>query len=242
MHKRLFPKVNQFTYGIYYCDLDLDNLETISINRNRLGLHSFYDRDHGAKDGSDLKAWITDILKEHNIEIDGTIRLVTLPRVLGYVFNPVSFWLCYDRADNLRAVLYEVNNTFGETHSYLIANDNHQPIKKDDVITARKLFHVSPFLEREGHYEFRIDARDDKFAVWIDFYDGKGAKKLVTALNGSYETMTEKNMRSMFWRYPLVTLKSIILIHWQAIKLVFKKARYVPKPQQIEPKISQSDK
>ena len=110
-----------------------------------------------------------------------------------------------------------------------------------DIIIGQKLFHVSPFLEREGHYEFRFDVDDVHFKTCIDFFDAKGKKKLVTSLAGHYAPLDGQNLRKVFWRYPLVTLKTILLIHWQAVKLLLKRVRYVPKPLQLNENVSVSD-
>ena len=120
MHGRLFPKRNSFTYGIYYLSLPLSKLKNLPISYNRFGPLSFYDRDHGHCDGSTLENWARDILKTYNItKADGEMTLICMPRVFGYVFNPVSFWLCRDKDQKLRAVLCEVHNTFGQRHTYI---------------------------------------------------------------------------------------------------------------------------
>ncbi len=239
MHRRLFPKENGFTYGIYYYALPLSRLEDLPVARNRWRPVSFYERDHGNRDGGDLRVWVQDILAQYNVhEADGEIVLIAMPRIFGYVFNPVSFWLCHDQSGGLRAVICEVNNTFGETHSYLCARADHGVIDRGDRLVAQKLFHVSPFLKREGHYEFRFDVRTDKFAAFIDFYDGHGDKQLATSLTGHYQTLTPAAVRTAFWRYPLVTFRAISLIHWQALKLIFKGIRHIRKPVQKDERLS----
>ncbi len=240
MHGRLFPKRNNFTYGIYYLSLPLSSLDALPIARNKWAFLSFYDRDHGDCDGSDLNMWARDILKAHNLDrvADGEITLMCMPRILGYVFNPVSFWLCHDVSGGLRAVLCEVHNTFGERHTYLCAHEDQRVIEYEDIMTAQKLFHVSPFLKREGHYTFRFDCRENKFKALIDFYDGQGRKQLVTALSGGFEAMTKSRIRKAFWGYPLVTFKAITLIHWQALKLVAKGIKYIPRPTQKKERLS----
>lgn len=237
MHKRLLPKVNAFTYGIYYLAFPLRRMDELSdgwrFGVNERGLLSFYEADHGARDGSPLLPWIQNILKEYAIDqADGEIILVAMPRVLGYVFNPVSFWFCLDRSGGLRAVLSEVNNTFGERHCYLSVHPDQRIITENDVMQAQKLFHVSPFLQREGHYKFRFHFQDDKFGIWITYFDRDG-KKLLTALTGAIRPYTAGNRRKAFWRYPLMTYRAIFLIHWQAMKLVIKGIRYVSKPVQL---------
>ncbi len=235
MHKRLFPKVNAFTYNIYYLALPLTKLANLAFPR----MMSFHTKDHGAKDGSDLNGWARSILRDYGLdELTQHITLICMPRILGYVFNPVSFWMCLDEQKQLRAVIAEVNNTFGETHRYLCAHDDHRVIDADDWLTAQKIFHVSPFLKREGHYDFRFALKEKKFGIWIDFYDGNGNKQLLTSLIGQLQPLTKKSMWHAFWTHPLVTFKTIFLIHWQAVKLVSKGIKYIPKPEQLLKKLS----
>jgi DUF1365 family protein len=235
MHKRLFPRVNQFTYGIYYLACPLNRLSELNdgwrLGHNRAACLSIHDADHGARDGTALESWIGNILRTHQLDSAiNTVTLLTLPRVLGYVFNPVSFWLCHDIQGQLRAVLCEVNNTFGETHSYLCAHADHRPILADDWLDGEKLFHVSPFLAREGSYRFRFAHTTDHFGAWIDYMDASGKPQLLTSLSGRLSPLSRSNLRHAFWRHPLVTLKAVLLIHWQALKLVAKGIRYIPKP------------
>lgn len=243
MHKRIFPKVNQFTYGIYYIAVPVDDIQIMQngflFGVNKPGLLSFYSKDHGDRRGSDLGNWVRDILKKHDIQqANGGITLLTMPRVLGYVFNPVSFWLCRDKADRLIAVICEVNNTFGETHSYLCVKNDGSALEKEDEIEARKLFHVSPFLKREGSYKFRFSCTKQGFGAWIDFYDHSKNKQLLTLLSGQFEDFSKTSIKKAFWGFPLVTLKAIVLIHLQAVRLLFKGIRYVPKPDQLSDKTS----
>ena len=243
MHGRLFPRRNAFSYRVYYVALPLSQLQALPIACNRPAFLSFYERDHGPRDGSDLGEWAQALLSRYGItEADGDIVLVCMPRIFGYVFNPVSFWLCHDQKGSLRAVLCEVNNTFGERHTYLCARDDHAPLTAECVLTGRKMFHVSPFLEREGFYTFRFDVQPDHFNVWIDFYDGNSTKQLVTSLVGRLHTLHSKNIRRAFWAYPFVTFKTILLIHWQALKLLLKRVKYVPKPQQRAEELSATDR
>lgn len=243
MHKRFFPKVNEFNYGIYYIALPLSKIskeiETRSLKYNRWGLLSFYNKDHGNRDGADLNDWARRILSSHGVDkADGDIILVTMPRVLGYVFNPVSFWLCLDQAQKLRAVICEVNNTFGESHSYICAHDDQAEITADGFIEGDKFFHVSPFLERDGGYQFRFAYQNDKMGAWIDYFADNGKKQLVTVLTGKFVDLNQSSSAKAFWRYPLVTLKSILLIHWQAVKLFTKGTEYVSKPLQQGVKVT----
>lgn len=239
MHARLFPKINRFIYGIYYLALPLKRLPDCKIPQERWAPASFYRKDHGPCDGSDLYAWAQKILRTYGIDtVDGEIMLVCLPRIFGYVFNPVSFWLCYGPQNTLRAIICEVHNTFGQRHSYLCARPDHGPITAQDLLKTEKIFHVSPFLESEGHYEFTFDISAERFSVWIDYFDKNKNKKLLTSLIGSYTPLTKPSLRSMLWKYPLVTFKAISLIHWQALKLIAKGIKYIPKPRQKPERLS----
>lgn len=233
MHKRFFPKENAFSYRLYYLFLPLPAAPLSGY------LTSFHAKDVGNRDGSDPTPWVRNILAKYNLnQKTQTIILVTMPRVLGYVFNPVSFYLCLDEANLLRAVLYEAHNTFGEQHSYLCANSDHRPIGPDQWLEAEKVFHVSPFLERCGHYKFRFDLKVDKLGVWIDYYDAQQKKQLITSLMGTLEPLTPKALRQAFRRHPLVALKAIILIHWQALRLMMKGIGYITKPKAFLQKVT----
>ena len=233
MHKRLFPKVNQFTYGVYYVALPLPAAALPSR------LLSFHNKDHGARDGGDVGAWARTLLKPYGLDtLAKNITLITMPRVLGYVFNPVSFFMCLDKDKLLRAVICEVHNTFGEQHMYLCARTDHAPISADEWLEADKLFHVSPFLPRNGHYKFRFALTENQLGIWIDYYDTQRNKQLLTSLTGKFTPLDSGSLNRVFWSHPLVTLKVIMLIHWQAVKLLSKGIRYIVKPLQIVDKLT----
>jgi DUF1365 family protein len=244
MHKRLQPKLNQFKYKTYYLALPLAKLHTAMTLKylpvNKFGLVSFYERDHGDRTGN-IRQWIDELLVKHRLDTFITdIVLVCMPRVLGYVFNPVSFWLCLDTQGQLRAVLCEVNNTFGETHCYLCVHDTVDVIQTNDWLTAQKLFHVSPFFEREGYYRFRFLFKNNTFGVWIHLHDPDGKPQLITSLYGRLQPLTKTSLLKAVCRHPLVTFKTILLIHWQALKLLAKGIKYVTKPKPLTTKISKT--
>jgi uncharacterized protein len=245
MHKRQQPVENGFVYPIYYLSMPLDRMADLNdgwrFGVNRPGVMSFQARDHGNHSEPDLRPWIRDILDQHGSTEITTITLMALPRVFGYVFNPISFWFCHDSDHNLRAVLCEVNNTFGETHSYLCMNENRTPITPDTWLTAEKIFHVSPFLERQGNYRFRFAVNDEKISIWINYHDEKKGIDLLTSLTGKLTPYTRAARRRVFWRYPLVTLMAIYRIHWQALKLWGKGVRYVSKPVQHPERMSKTN-
>lgn len=242
-HKRFFPRINIFRYKSYYLLLPLSLVNkrgrlanTLSINK--FSRMSFYESDHGAENnGDNCELWIRNILIKHDNNLNDLtkeIYLLTMPRILGYIFNPVSFWFCVDNNDKIRAVLCEVNNTFGERHFYFCNHKDNEIIKPEDLIYADKLFHVSPFLQREGRYSFRFSFGHNSCGAWIDYFDKDGNKKLVTSIFGKFHELSRKNINYFFWRYPLVTIKTILLIHWQALRLKLKGIKYIPKPEPIK--------
>lgn len=243
MHKRLIPKVNGFTYGVFYLCLPIHKIDSMKsswlLGINRAGFFSFYNEDHGNRDGGDLTLWARDVLNQSGVVgVDGEITLITFPRVLGYVFNPVSFWICENKNKQTIAVICEVNNTFGQTHTYVCAKSDGSPITADDWLDGEKVFHVSPFLERVGRYRFRFALMGERKGLFIDYYDGTGQKQLLTSVIGMLNPLNDNTLLRMVWHYPLVTMKAITLIHWQAIKLLFKGIRYIPKPKQMMPRIT----
>ena len=240
-HKRLRPSVNEFFYRVFYLCFDVTKTpEIISklLSWNRFNLFSFYDKDHAKLDGANLENWIRDILSNHDLSgKTKRIFLLTHPRVLGYVFNPVSFWFCLNDKEELIAVVAEVNNTFGENHNYLIFNPDHAPIGPNQWFDAKKEFHVSPFFTREGKYRFKFDYTHEKFVVFIDYFN---EEKLLlnTSLVALRKPLNDINLIKAFFTIPFVTFKVIILIHYQALKIVFKGIKYIKKPAQLSNKIT----
>ena len=237
MHKRLKPVVNQFLYRVFYLCFDIAKVEQISsrfLSLNAFNLFSFYNKDHGKRDGSSLQEWIVEILSKKKLQQKvKKVFLLSYPRVLGYVFNPVSFWFCLDENERLIAVLSEVNNTFGENHNYLIFNADHSPLKENQWFETKKEFHVSPFLKVEGDYKFRFIFNEKSIAVWIDFCAKDSEKTLLTSVICKKEKLSDGSLIKAFFNTPLMTAKVIVLIHWQALKLFFRKNKYIPKPQKM---------
>jgi hypothetical protein len=233
MHARLRPRRNAFTYRVFFLRLPVSRIATLGtglFSVNRWNLFSFHFRDHGARDGSPPEPWIRALLLREGVhEADGEVILQTFPRMLGYVFNPVSFWLCHDRAGALRAILCEVNNTFGERHNYLLTSAHGGPIGEGDTLATRKVFHVSPFCKVEGSYRFRFDQGSEDCRVAIDYEAGAGTL-LTTAVWGRAAALSNGNLLRAFVLYPWMTLGVIIRIHWQALKLCLAGVRYQPRP------------
>jgi DUF1365 family protein len=233
MHLRQQPAHNRFLYRVFFlrCRLaDLDRLQSRLLSRNRWNLFSLHDADYGPRDGTPLEPWLRRLLAAHGVHnTDGDIELQTFPRVLGYVFNPISFWLCRDRAGGLRAVLCEVSNTFGEHHNYLIKHDDGRVIGARDWLTARKVFHVSPFFEVSGDYRFRFADADGACSFRVDYHD-HDHQLLQTSVGGRARPLTTAHLLTAFISYPWMTLAVIARIHYQALKLWLKRVRFVSKP------------
>jgi hypothetical protein len=233
MHKRLFPVQYRFEYRVFSLLLDIDALDKLPrlINGARLNLFRFDPKDHGPRDGSELRPWAERVLGERGIDLDGgRIRLLCFPRVLGFGFNPLSLWYCEHRDGTLRAVIAEVNNTFGEHHFYLLAHAGN-PLAWPMRGAATKCFHVSPLMDMQGDYHFRLSRPDDHLAVLIRQYDEHGQLKLVATQTGQGEPMSDRALWQAFLRTPLMTLKVMTAIHWQALKIWLSGARYFPKPE-----------
>ncbi|HEX6735439.1 MAG TPA: DUF1365 domain-containing protein [Azonexus sp.] len=220
MHRRLRPAVNAFVYPVFYVQLpvrDLALAECALFSIDRRNLLSFHCQDHGPRDGSPLLPWIEKLLAEHGLPGDGQIVLQTFPRVLGFVFNPVSFWYCHDGSGQLIAILAEVNNTFGGTHAYLL-HRRGEPLPDGEPMRADKQFHVSPFNEIEGSYRFRFQLERSVQRCRIDYADAEG-ELLLTAISGKPQPWSAAALLKAFLRMPFLTLGVIARIHWQALKL-----------------------
>lgn len=235
VHKRLRPFLHRFSYRVMSLYVDVEQLPALGrklrlFSHNRWNLFSIYNRDHGARDGSSLRGWIDRHLDGAGIDLDGgPVRLLTCPRVLGYVFNPLSLWFCFHRNGELRAVLYEVNNTFGERHSYLVPIEGGA--RRDEVLSheADKQLYVSPFLGMDARYAFRLTAPADRFAISIQQSNARGLQ-MVACQHGRRERLTDRRLLRLFLANPLLGLKVIGAIHWQALRLWRKGARLQQRP------------
>ena len=235
MHRRLRPAPNAFRYATYFLMLPMRSLRVAgsgALARNRRAALSFFDSDHG-DGGADALAWLDALLLREGVQdASGEVWLHTYPRVFGYAFKPVSFWYCHDAAGSLRAIVVEVNNTFGERHCYLLDAPRY-----GCELSAAKVFHVSPFCTLAGGYRFRF-LRSEKGGVQktlasIDYHDsddsGLGAL-LKTSVSGTLEPLLPASVRKALWRYPAMTLGVMARIHWQAFRLWRKRIPFVSKP------------
>jgi len=236
MHRRTRPRQHKLSYDVTSFLLDLDELPDLDkhvsgFSYNRFGLFSFHDRDHGPGIDAPLRPWVEQHLAQAGIDIaDGPIRLLCYPRTLGYVFNPLSVYYCYRKIagdEKLAAILYEVTNTFRERHSYLIPVD----AGREGVIeqTCAKELYVSPFIGMEMTYNFRIKAPGAELALAIHEGDKDGTL-LYASFSGKREPLTSRTSLTSFLRFPLLTLKVIGGIHWEALKLWLKGVPLVRHP------------
>ena len=229
-HRRLRPRVHALKYKIYMLLIDLDEAATLTqrlkwLASGKFGLMSINLSDFGDRSKTPLKQQIARNLAEAGIPGGGPIRLLTMPRILGYGFNPLSVFFCHDIEGRLTAILYEVSNTFGQRHSYLMP-----VVGADGAVrqTVAKQFHVSPFMDMDLTYRFSVipptGAEDETAAVNITVEDGEGAM-LLTGFSGHRKPLTDRNLMLAWMSHPLLTLKVIAGIHWEAILLILKGLR-----------------
>jgi DUF1365 family protein len=233
MHRRLRPSQNRFVYPVFFLSIPLSNVAALAnrwVGVNRPGLFSFRFADHGARDGTHPLEWVRALLAGAGLSVaDGEVWLQTFPRVLGYVFNPVSFWFCHDREGSLRAIVCEVNNTFGERHCYLLAHPDARSIHAGEELSVRKVFHVSPFFPVSGGYRFRFSASEQRALARIDYHDDAGAL-LHTSVSGEAVPYTPRAMLAAFFSHPWMTVGVVARIHWQALRLWLKRVPIFSKP------------
>lgn len=237
-HERLKPFNHRFIYSVFMIKFSISELSSLKrpiFSINRFNLFSFYEKDY--LDGSErpLQERITELLRSEGMKVEGDIVLQTIPRMLGYGFNPVSFWYIYYKDGTLEGIMAEVNNTFGDRHYYLL--QGFDDYKK---ITTKKVFHVSPFFAIEGEYQFTFSPK----SVQINYFDPTELNYFFKSslAQKSAEEFTTLALLKTFLKFPLMTFVVMGRIHWQALKLFMKKARYYPRTKPFEPKLSKEVK
>jgi DUF1365 family protein len=223
MHERLRPLRHRFVYPVFYVSLNLGRMHEASnawfgVDRRRpMTIRS---RDYGPRDGSSLDAWMRRRLASEGLPADGEIWLQTFPRLFGFVFNPVSFWYCRDRDGGLRAVMAEVNNTFGQTHCYWLTSPQGAALEDGDEPACGKAMQVSPFCEVRGSYRFRFRDTARTALTAIDYHDDAEAEPLIrTTIGGRRTPLTAAAALAALCAQPLLTVGIVFRIHWQALQL-----------------------
>lgn len=230
-HHRLRPTSHRFRYRVFYLYVDLDELDDLDrrlrlFSRNRFNLFSIFDRDHGPDDGTPVRTWIDERLAEAGIDLTGgSVTLLAYPRVLGYVFNPLAVWYCFGSDGELAAVVYEVRNTFGDKHSYLV-RISELGLRHD----IDKQLHVSPFMDMDQTYRFAIQVPGDRLTLGITQTDTEGVI-FRAGLSGSRMELTDAALLRLFLTHPLVTAKSMAAIHWQGVRLWLKAVGFRRRPE-----------
>ena len=240
IHKRFKPKKHFFSYKTFSLLIDLNEIKGLDkkinfFSYNKFNIMSFYNIDHGPRDGSSLVKWATKTLRKAKINLDGgRIKLLCFPRFFGYVFNPLSIFYCYDKNLKLKAILYEVKNTFNEQHTYIFKLQ-----KTDQLIehTCKKKFHVSPFIEMDCTYFFKITKPEEKILVYIDQYDNED-KLLVALQEGVKVNLNNKNLIKNYFFHPLMSFKIILAIHFEAFRLWIKGVKHVKRKIKIKNNLS----
>ncbi len=233
-HQRFRPRPHKLVYRVFWTLFDIDELETLHtklrfFSLNRFNLFSFHARDHLALSDEPLRAQMERMLGQIGLQSAniGSIRVLCMPRLLGYVFNPISVWFCHKRDGALAAILYEVANTFGERHSYLIPVEDaaQNPIHQ----SCEKGFYVSPFLDMNLLYDFDVSPPDERVAVTVRARDADGPM-IVASLSGARQTLTDTRLFKAFFSYPLLTIKVVVAIHWEALFIWLKKTGLRTRP------------
>lgn len=229
VHQRLKPRRHRLRYSAYWLLLDLQEIDQLGhrlrfFSRNRFNLFSFYDRDHHGPAGRTVRDEIHNALREAGVSLDSArVCVLTMPRLLGYAFNPLSTYFCYGANGSLTAIVYEVHNTFGERHLYAFGLT-----ESDAIHRCRKRFYVSPFMDMDLEYTFKVRAPDDHVSIAIRAGDRSGPV-LTAALSGERRPLTDRELLRVFLLIPFLTLKVIVGIHWEALRIWLKGVRIRPR-------------
>tara|TARA_Y100000591_G_C21774887_1_gene667669 strand:+ start:474 stop:1238 length:765 start_codon:yes stop_codon:yes gene_type:complete len=234
IHKRFIPKEHFFKYNVFSLLICIDQLKELDnrisfFSYNKFNMISFFDKDHGPRNGSCLKKWVKENLKKINVSSNNIkIKLLCYPRIFGYVFNPLSIFFIYNESSKLVSIFYEVKNTFGEQHTYLFKVDDNEIIENK----CDKKFYVSPFIDMECEYRFKIKKPGNKLLVVINQFNN-GKKILFASQDGHATEFNYKNLMKSFLFHPLMTFKIISAIHFEAFRLWTKGISIVKKKLKI---------
>ena len=240
IHKRFKPKKHFFKYSVFSLLIDLSDLKNLDkqikfFSLNKFNLISFFEKDHGNRDGSALVDWVKKNLETNNIKNDDIkIKLLCYPRIFGYVFNPLSVFYIYNLEDKLISILYEVKNTFGEQHTYIFKVENDDNLFQHN---CSKKFHVSPFIEMNCDYFFKILKPGENISVIINQYQ-EDEKILFASQDGKRANLNSKELLKSYLKHPLMTFKIISAIHFEAFKLWTKGIKLIKKKLKIKNNIT----
>lgn len=235
MHQRLVAPFYRFVYKVFYLLLDIDRIDEAArglrlFSHNRFNLLSFQDRDHGAQQPGQLRSWAEQLLGERGIQLDGgRIRLLCMPRLFGYAFNPISLWYCEHRDGQLRAVIAEVRNTFGERHCYVLASGG-APLAYNQAHEKEKIFHVSPFFDLVGRYRFTLSEPGESLRIAIH-ETREGVPIFDGVVAAQRQSLTDAKLLKQVLMMPLMTLKVVAGIHWEALKIWLRGGKFHSKPE-----------
>ena len=231
-HARHTPFIHDYKYKVFGFFIDIDDLPELDktlkyFSLNTWNITSLNYKDHGRRDGTNIRPWIEKAGREKNIDLStARIYMLAFPRLWGYVFNPITIYYCYTPQGDLIAMLYQVKNTFGEQHGYLLPFDkSSQNIKQK----TQKVFHVSPFIHMDCEYHFRLKPPDETLNFAIHQFR-RGEKMLTATWTGQKKPLSDKQILKTALTMPLMTLKVITSIHWQALRLWLKGAKYIRRP------------
>lgn len=231
-HRRLRPRQHRLRYSLFYLLLDLDEVDALAgtlrlFSHNRFNLFSFFDRDYGDGSAASPREKVEKHLRAAGVETGGPIRLLTMPRIFGYAFNPLNVYFCHARDGSLCAIFYEVSNTFGQRHSYLIPvpAGTTAPIRQE----SRKSFYVSPFISTDMAYSFVTTPPCERVVIGVTGHDEQGPL-IITRLAARWRGLSDAALARLFFTYPLLTLKVIVGIHWEALRLWLKGVRLLKRP------------
>jgi DUF1365 family protein len=239
-HRRFTPLRHYFSYKTFSILFDLDELVELDkkitfFSLNKFNLYSFYNKDHGKRDGGNLKNWVKESLNKYNLSLNiSKVKLLCFPRIFGYAFNPLSVFYCYDGIQ-LKAILYEVKNTFNEQHTYIFVVDKNSKIISQ---SCDKKFYVSPFIEMETFYSFRLSVPDKNLKILIKQTNSLNKKVLVACQFGKKQSLSTNQLVINFFLHPLMTLKIIVSIHFEALRLWKKGAIFRKRKVKIKNNIS----
>ena len=237
-HTRYKPVKHHLKYKTFSLFLDLDEIEKLEktnliFSLNKFNIFSFYNKDHGERDGKSLKDWVLSNLKKFKIQGNvNKVKLLCYPRIFGYVFNPLSIFYCYEN-NELKAIFYEVKNTFNEQHTYIFKTKDKHKIEQ----TCKKKFYVSPFMDMETYYDFKLQNPNEKLFVSIKQNDKKGIV-LTAVQTGDRKEFNLRQLITNFFKYPLMTVKIIGAIHFEAFLLWKKGAIYRSRDKKIKNNLS----